>query len=80
MTCETQEEVDELWERLFAGGEKQRCGWLKDKYGLSWQIVPSVLNELLHGGGPAKSSRVMTALMQMDKRDIKGLQQAADQG
>jgi predicted 3-demethylubiquinone-9 3-methyltransferase (glyoxalase superfamily) len=77
VNCETQQEVDELWEKLSEGGEKQRCGWLKDKYGLSWQIIPSVLDQLLHDKDAGKSSRVMQAMMQMDKIDIKKLEQAA---
>jgi predicted 3-demethylubiquinone-9 3-methyltransferase (glyoxalase superfamily) len=76
VNCETQEEVDELWEKLSAGGEQQRCGWLKDKYGLSWQIVPSILGRLLQDKDPGKSNRVMKAMMQMVKLDIKGLEQA----
>jgi predicted 3-demethylubiquinone-9 3-methyltransferase (glyoxalase superfamily) len=78
VNCETQQEVDELWERLSEGGEKSRCGWLKDKYGLSWQIIPSVLSELLHDKDPAKSGRVMKAMMQMGKIDIAGLRRAYD--
>ncbi|MEP7339650.1 MAG: VOC family protein [Acidobacteriota bacterium] len=74
--CETQEEVDELWEKLSAGGEKSRCGWLKDKYGLSWQIIPSVLGKLLQDKDPAKTQRVMQAMMLMSKIDIKTLQLA----
>lgn len=74
--CKTQQEVDELWEKLSAGGEKGQCGWLKDKYGLSWQIVPSVLGELLQDKDAAKSKRVMEAMLQMSKIDIKALQQA----
>jgi predicted 3-demethylubiquinone-9 3-methyltransferase (glyoxalase superfamily) len=74
--CETQPEVDELWEKLSQGGEKQRCGWLKDKFGLSWQIIPSVLGDLLQDQDPEKSEKVWKAMMQMDKIDIKGLQQA----
>ena len=74
--CDTQEEIDELWEKLSAGGEKSRCGWLKDKYGLSWQIVPSVLSELMGGKDPEKSKRVIQALLQMDKLDIAKLKQA----
>jgi predicted 3-demethylubiquinone-9 3-methyltransferase (glyoxalase superfamily) len=80
VNCETQEEVDDLWEKLSDGGEKQRCGWLKDKYGLSWQIIPSILGELLQSKDGEKSSRAMKAMMQMDKIDIKGLKQAYDQG
>ena len=76
VNCETQSEVDELWEKLSAGGEKSRCGWLKDKYGLSWQIIPSALGTLLHDKDPAKAKRVMQAMMQMTKIDIKALQQA----
>ena len=74
--CKTQEEVDELWEKLSEGGQKSRCGWLKDKYGLSWQIVPSVLSELLGDKDPDKSRRVVQAMLQMDKIDIKTLKQA----
>jgi predicted 3-demethylubiquinone-9 3-methyltransferase (glyoxalase superfamily) len=80
VNCATQDEVDELWERLSEGGEKSRCGWLKDKYGLSWQIIPSVLSELLHDKDPAKSGRVMKAMMQMGKIDIAGLRRAYDGG
>ncbi len=77
--CKTQEEVDELWEKLSEGGEKQRCGWLKDKFGLSWQIIPSELGKLMNDPDPAKSQRVMQAMMQMDKIDIAGLQRAYEQ-
>jgi predicted 3-demethylubiquinone-9 3-methyltransferase (glyoxalase superfamily) len=80
VSCETQQEVDELWEKLSAGGEKQRCGWLKDKYGLSWQIIPSILGKLLQDKDAAKSSRAMQAMLQMDKLDIKRLQHAYDGG
>ncbi len=80
VNCETQEEVDELWEKLSEGGEKQRCGWLKDKYGLSWQIIPSVLGTMLQDNDAVKSGRVMKAMLQMDKIDIKILKQAYDQG
>jgi predicted 3-demethylubiquinone-9 3-methyltransferase (glyoxalase superfamily) len=80
VNCETQEEVDELWEKLSAGGEKSRCGWLKDKYGLSWQIIPIVLGELMQDKDPAKSQRVMKAMLPMDKIDIKTLRQAYEQG
>ena len=76
VNCETQKEIDELWEKLSEGGEKQRCGWLKDKYGLSWQIVPSGLGKLLHDKDAAKAKRVMQAMMQMEKLDINVLQQA----
>jgi len=77
--CKTQEEVDELWEKLSEGGEKGRCGWLKDKYGLSWQINPTVLGEMLQDKDPERSKRVMQAMLQMDKIDIKTLQQAYEQ-
>ena len=80
VNCETQEEVDELWEKLSEGGEKGRCGWLKDKYGLSWQVNPTVLGEMLQDRDPEKSKRVMEAMLQMDKIDIKSLKQAYDQG
>jgi predicted 3-demethylubiquinone-9 3-methyltransferase (glyoxalase superfamily) len=79
VNCQTQEEVDDLWEKLSAGGEKSRCGWLKDKYGLSWQIIPSALAEMLQDKDPAKSKRVMTAMLQMDKIDIQRLKQAYEQ-
>jgi predicted 3-demethylubiquinone-9 3-methyltransferase (glyoxalase superfamily) len=79
VNCETQQEVDELWEKLSAGGEKNRCGWLRDNYGLSWQIIPTALGEMLGDRDPAKANRVMKAMLQMDKIDIKGLKQAYDQ-
>ena len=79
MNCETQDEVDAFWEKLSEGGAKGQCGWLKDKYGLSWQIVPAVLGELMSDPDPEKSKRVMTAMLKMTKMDIKGLQQAYDQ-
>jgi len=79
VTCETQQEVDELWEKLSEGGEKGQCGWLKDKYGVSWQIVPSALGELLNDKDPEKSKRVMEALLQMNKIDIQTLKQAYEQ-
>jgi len=79
VNCETQQELDELWEKLSAGGEKGRCGWLKDKYGLSWQIIPKVLGELLADKDPKKSQRVMKAMLQMDKIDVNGLKQAYEQ-
>ena len=78
--CQTQQEVDELWEKLSAGGEKSRCGWLKDKYGVSWQIIPTVLGEMLHDKNAAKAQRVMQAMLQMDKIDIRGLERAYAQG
>lgn len=74
--CKTQQEVDELWEKLSEGGQIQQCGWLTDKFGLTWQIVPSILGELLGDKDPAKSQRVMKAMMQMKKLDIDGLKRA----
>jgi predicted 3-demethylubiquinone-9 3-methyltransferase (glyoxalase superfamily) len=74
--CETQEEVDEFWERLSEGGQTQQCGWLKDKFGLSWQITPSVLIELMNDPDPQKSRRVTEAMLQMTKIDIAKLRQA----
>jgi predicted 3-demethylubiquinone-9 3-methyltransferase (glyoxalase superfamily) len=74
VNCDTQEEIDELWGKLSEGGEKSRCGWLKDKFGLSWQIVPKVLGELMQNS--ERAGNVMNALMQMDKIDIAALQQA----
>jgi predicted 3-demethylubiquinone-9 3-methyltransferase (glyoxalase superfamily) len=79
VNCETQEEVDELWEKLSNGGEKGQCGWLKDKFGLSWQVVPSILGKLLRDKDAEKSKRVMKAMLQMQKIDIKKLKQAYDQ-
>jgi predicted 3-demethylubiquinone-9 3-methyltransferase (glyoxalase superfamily) len=80
VNCETQEEVDVLWEKLSEGGEKQQCAWLKDKYGISWQIVPTVLGELLADKDPERSRRVMKAMLQMTKIDIAKLKQAYEQG
>ena len=77
VNCETQEEVDYYWEKLSAGGKEVQCGWLKDKHGLSWQIVPTVLGELLSDKDAAKSQRVMQAMLKMVKLDIKKLKQAA---
>lgn len=74
--CETQAEVDQFWEKLSDGGEKQRCGWLKDKYGVSWQIVPTVLGELLQSPDRQRAAKVMDAMLQMDKLDIAGLKRA----
>lgn len=78
VNCQTQKEVDHYWEKLSAGGDEkaQQCGWLKDKYGLSWQIVPTVLGEMLQDKDPKKSERVMEALLKMKKLDIKTLKQA----
>jgi predicted 3-demethylubiquinone-9 3-methyltransferase (glyoxalase superfamily) len=80
VNCETQQEVDELWEKLSEGGEKVECGWLKDKYGLSWQIVPTVLIEMLQDNDPARTQRVMKAMLQMKKLDIARLEQAYREG
>ena len=80
VNCETQQEVDELWEKLSAGGQQSQCGWLKDKYGLSWQIVPKILGKLLGDKDAKKANSVMQAMLQMKKIDIKGLQQAYDRG
>ena len=79
VNCETQEEVDEYWERLSEGGQKSRCGWLKDKYGLSWQVVPRLLGKLMQDEDPVKANSVMQAMMKMDKLDIEGLKQAYDE-
>jgi len=78
VNCETQEEVDYFWSKLSAGGEESRCGWLKDKFGLSWQVVPVVLIEMLADKDKAKAKRVMHAMLQMDKIDIPTLQKAYD--
>ena len=80
VNCETQEEVDELWEKLSEGGEKQRCGWLKDKYGLSWQVIPAALGKMLQDKDTRKSRSVMKAMLQMEKIDMEGLKQAYDEG
>ena len=77
VNCETQQEVDELWEKLSAGGRTDRCGWLQDKFGLSWQIIPTVLGQLLGDKDPQRAKRAMQAMLQMTKIDIKKLQQAA---
>jgi predicted 3-demethylubiquinone-9 3-methyltransferase (glyoxalase superfamily) len=79
VNCETQQEVDELWTKLTDGGEESQCGWLKDKYGLSWQIVPTLLGKLLNDKDPKKAQRVMQAMLQMKKIDTVKLQQAYDQ-
>jgi predicted 3-demethylubiquinone-9 3-methyltransferase (glyoxalase superfamily) len=79
VNCETQEEVDELWKKLSAGGKTERCGWLKDKYGLSWQIIPSALGRLMGDNNAAKAQSVMKAMLEMDKIGIARLQQAYDQ-
>ena len=76
VNCDSQEEVDDLWKKLSAGGAPSQCGWLKDKFGLSWQIVPRVLLELIKDPDPVKSQRVMRAMMQMTKIDIAQVQRA----
>jgi predicted 3-demethylubiquinone-9 3-methyltransferase (glyoxalase superfamily) len=76
VNCKTQEEVDELWEKLSEGGKTNRCGWLDDKYGVSWQIVPTVLGELMQNKDAEKSRRVMEAMLQMKKLDINVLKNA----
>jgi predicted 3-demethylubiquinone-9 3-methyltransferase (glyoxalase superfamily) len=77
VNCETQEEVDFLWEKLTDGGEIEQCGWLKDRFGVSWQIVPSILGELLQDKDAAKAGRVMQAMLKMKKLDIAGLMRAS---
>jgi predicted 3-demethylubiquinone-9 3-methyltransferase (glyoxalase superfamily) len=79
VTCKTQEEVDELWAKLSAGGKEGQCGWLKDKFGLSWQIIPSALGELIGDKDPKKAQRVMQTMLQMKKIDIAGLKRAAQE-
>jgi predicted 3-demethylubiquinone-9 3-methyltransferase (glyoxalase superfamily) len=79
VSCETQDEVDELWEKLSAGGEKGPCGWLTDKFGVSWQIIPTVLGQLLQDKDPQKAQNVLQAMLQMSKIDIAGLQRAYEQ-
>lgn len=80
VNCETQVEVDELWEKLSEGGEKSRCGWLKDRFGVSWQIVPTALSKMLQDKDPEKSQRVISAMLQMDKLDIQRIQHAYERG
>jgi predicted 3-demethylubiquinone-9 3-methyltransferase (glyoxalase superfamily) len=80
VNCETQQEVDELWAKLTEGGEESQCGWLKDKYGLSWQIVPTILPGMLKDKDPKKSQSVMKAMLEMKKIDIGRLKQAYDRG
>lgn len=78
VNCETQAEVDDLWEKLSQGGEKLQCGWLRDKYGFSWNIVPEGLSDVLGGPDPVKSQRAMKAMLQMEKLDIDALRRAYD--
>ncbi|MGA9121221.1 MAG: VOC family protein [Bacteroidota bacterium] len=79
VNCETQQEVDDLWEKLSKGGEKSQCGWLKDKYGLSWQIIPTALGKMLGDKDPKKAKGVMEAMLKMSKIDIQALKQAYEQ-
>jgi predicted 3-demethylubiquinone-9 3-methyltransferase (glyoxalase superfamily) len=76
VSCETQQEVDSLWEKLSEGGQEEQCGWLKDKFGVSWQIVPTILGEMIHDKDANKSERVIKAFLQMKKIDIQSLQKA----
>src|SRR5258708_18594403 len=78
VSCETQQEVDTLWEKLSEGGAKSQCGWLKDKYGLSWQIIPTALGKLMNDPDPEKAQRVMMAMLKMTKIDVAELQKAYD--
>jgi len=78
VSCETQAEIDEMWARLSAGGEESQCGWLKDKFGLSWQVVPPILSKLMQDKDPQKSNRVTEALLKMKKIDIATLQRAGE--
>ncbi|HEV8149434.1 MAG TPA: VOC family protein [Gemmatimonadales bacterium] len=80
VNCESQQEIDEFWAKLSEGGSPGPCGWLKDKYGLSWQVVPTALGEMLQDKDPAKSERVMAAMLKMQKLDLAVLQQAYGQG
>lgn len=76
VSCETQKEVDDLWEKLSEGGEQEQCGWLKDKFGISWQIVPNILGKMIHDKDVNKSERVIKAFLQMKKLDVQSLQKA----
>jgi predicted 3-demethylubiquinone-9 3-methyltransferase (glyoxalase superfamily) len=80
VNCDTQEEIDYYWEKLSAGGQEVQCGWLKDKYGLSWQIVPTIFGNMMQEGTAEQTNRMMKALLQMVKLDIKGLQDAYEGG
>jgi predicted 3-demethylubiquinone-9 3-methyltransferase (glyoxalase superfamily) len=79
VNCETQQEVDELWEKLSEGGEKSMCGWVKDKFGVSWQVIPTALMKMLNDPDPEKSKRVMEAMLKMNKIIIKDLEKAYSQ-
>ena len=78
VNCDTQQEVDYFWEKLSEGGQKVECGWLKDKFGLAWQIVPKIVTEVFQSGDQAKVDRMMKAVMQMKKLEIEGLKKAAE--
>ena len=78
VNCKNQEEVDYYWEKLSEGGQEVECGWLKDKFGLSWQVVPTILGELMKDKDPARRERVMKAMLQMVKIDVEGLKRAAE--
>jgi len=80
VNCETQDEVDHYWEKLSAGGAESQCGWLKDRFGLSWQVIPSALPRLLSDPDPKKAGRVMQAMLKMKKIEVRALQEAANQG
>ena len=79
VNCESQDDVDHYWEKLSEGGEEVQCGWLRDRYGLSWQVVPTILGKLMQDKDPEKAGRVMQAMLQMKKIDIAGLQRAYEQ-
>ena len=80
INCDTQKEVDYYWEKLAEGGQIQQCGWLTDKFGVTWQVVPSGLNELLHSADPVRSKRAFDAMLKMKKLDIDELRRAFDEG
>jgi len=80
VNCEIQQEIDDLWDKLTEGGEEVQCGWLKDKYGVSWQIVPTVLGEMLQDKDTRRSESVMNVMLKMIKIDIEGLKKAYDEG
>ena len=80
VNCENQEEIDHFWEKLSEGGQEVQCGWLKDMYGISWQIVPTILGKMMSDPDPKKSENAMKAMLQMKKLDIKKLEQAYEQG
>jgi predicted 3-demethylubiquinone-9 3-methyltransferase (glyoxalase superfamily) len=79
VNCDTQQEVDEYWEKLLQDGQKSRCGWLKDKYGVSWQVVPTILGKLLQDENGDKTNNVMQAMLKMEKLEVEGLKQAFEQ-